>query len=188
MDLQGLNDQQKQAVLSEAPSLLVLAGAGSGKTRVLTQRIAYLIQEKGVAPWQVLAFTFTNKAAGEMKDRVARALGRPVDSLWIGTFHSICSRLLRREIVHLGYASNFTIYDAGDQASLVKQILKQGHMEDQGMSPRAILSAISLLKNRGIPVEEALDRAENPVDLLVARVYRAYEGAKKKTMPWTSTT
>lgn len=180
MDLQGLNDQQKQAVLSEAPSLLVLAGAGSGKTRVLTQRIAYLIQEKGVAPWQVLAFTFTNKAAGEMKDRVARALDRPVDSLWIGTFHSICSRLLRREIVHLGYASNFTIYDAGDQASLVKQILKQGHMEDQGMSPRAILSAISLLKNRGIPVDEALDRADNPVDLLVARVYRAYEGAKKK--------
>ena len=180
MDMQGLNPVQKEAVLTESPSLLVLAGAGSGKTRVLTQRIAYLIKEKGVAPWQILAFTFTNKAAGEMKERVGRALDRPVDSLWIGTFHSICSRLLRREIDRLGYESNFTIYDSGDQTTLVKQIIKERQLSDQGVSPRAILSAISLLKNRGTPADEALDRAETPVDLLVAKVFRAYESAKKK--------
>src|SRR3712207_2083112 len=98
MDLSTLNERQKQAVCSDAEALLILAGAGSGKTKVLTSRIARLIQTQGVADWQILAFTFTNKAAAEMKARVAKALNQAVDSLWIGTFHSVCSRILRREI------------------------------------------------------------------------------------------
>ena len=179
MNLENLNPQQKKAVLSKAPSLLVLAGAGSGKTRVLTERIAYLIQEEEVPSWAIAAFTFTNKAAREMKERVAKALGRPVDSMWIGTFHSLCARILRREIAPLGYTSSFTIYDSQDQKALVKRICKEAQVQSRGITPASFLSAISKLKNQGTSPEEAKREASNFIEEVQAQVYGLYEKEKK---------
>jgi len=118
----GLNDRQREAVFHTEGPLLVLAGAGSGKTRALTHRIAYLIEEKNVSPWNILAITFTNKAAGEMKERVAK-LVEYGDSVWVATFHSTCVRILRRYIDRLGYDTDFTIYDSDDQKSVLKQVI-----------------------------------------------------------------
>ena len=119
-----LNEQQKEAVYHTEGPLLILAGAGSGKTRVLTHRIAYLIEEKGVNPWNILAITFTNKAAGEMRERVDRLVGFGSESIWVSTFHSMCVRILRRHIELLGYDNSFTIYDTDDQKTLMKDICK----------------------------------------------------------------
>ena len=127
----ALNPQQAAAVRHPGGPLLVLAGAGSGKTRVLTARIAYLIQEQGVAPQRIFAVTFTNKAAGEMRSRVATLLGANPKGLWIGTFHSLSARLLRREAALLGFGPNFTIYDQDDSESFIKRLLEQ-----RGLSPR----------------------------------------------------
>ena len=124
MDLNQLNDRQRQAVLTTEGPVLVLAGAGSGKTKVLTTRIAYLMEQKLANRYEIVAITFTNKAASEMKDRVSKLLNADVSDMWIGTFHSICTRILRRDITHIGYNSSFTIYDREDQKSLVKEILK----------------------------------------------------------------
>ena len=121
MDLSTLNDRQREAVQTTEGPLLVLAGAGSGKTRVLTHRIAYLIQENGVAPWNILALTFTNKAAGEMRERVGKLVGTGVNDMWVMTFHSACARILRSEIEALGYERTFVIYDDADQQSLLKK-------------------------------------------------------------------
>ncbi|MDU5230241.1 MAG: UvrD-helicase domain-containing protein, partial [Anaerococcus sp.] len=121
MNLEGLNDKQAEAVLHKKGPLLVLAGAGSGKTRVLTTSIANLIDNEGIDPRNILAITFTNKAANEMKDRVASLLNMDVSHLWIGTFHSICARILRMNIEKIGYSSNFTIYDTNDQRTLIKE-------------------------------------------------------------------
>lgn len=121
----SLNDRQKEAVYCTEGPLLVLAGAGSGKTRVLTHRIAYLIEEKHVQPWNILAITFTNKAAGEMRERVDNLVGFGSDSIWVSTFHSMCVRILRRYIDRLGYDNNFTIYDADDQKTVIKTICKR---------------------------------------------------------------
>lgn len=175
MDLSSLNKEQKEAVLSDKKSLLILAGAGSGKTRVLTSKIAYLIQEKGVAPWQVLAFTFTNKAANEMKERVGRALGRPVDSMWIGTFHSICSRLLRREIHRLGYTSSYTIYDGGDQKTLVKKIMKELTISNKDLHPSYVIDQISKAKNLGWSPKTYKEETNNPFTNQIASIFRSYE-------------
>ena len=120
-----LNPKQKEAVLHTDGPLLILAGAGSGKTRVLTHRIAYLIDECGVNPWNIMAITFTNKAAGEMRERVDDLVGFGAESIWVSTFHSSCVRILRRHIEALGYSSNFTIYDSDDQKTLMKQVLKK---------------------------------------------------------------
>ena len=120
-----LNDRQKEAVLHTDGPLLILAGAGSGKTRVLTHRIAYLIAEKGVNPWNILAITFTNKAAHEMRERVDKIAGSEGGSVWVSTFHSTCVRILRRHIDRLGYDNNFTIYDADDQKTLIKEICRK---------------------------------------------------------------
>ena len=117
-----LNDRQKEAVFCTEGPLLVLAGAGSGKTRVLTHRIAYLIEEQGVNPWNIMAITFTNKAAGEMRDRVDNLVGFGSESVWVSTFHSSCVRILRRFIDHLGYNTNFSIYDTDDQKTLMRRI------------------------------------------------------------------
>nr|WP_072514073.1 UvrD-helicase domain-containing protein [Ndongobacter massiliensis] len=179
MDLKTLNPEQKEAVLFGDGALLLLAGAGSGKTRVLTSRIAYLIEERGVAPGEILAFTFTNKAAGEMKERVAQALHRSVNGLWIGTFHSVCARLLRREIDALGYDANFAIYDTSDQRTLIKQILREDGKGEQSASPAALLHAISTWKNEGVSAETAETSASDPVEREAARVYARYERAKK---------
>ena len=119
-----LNEQQKEAVLHTEGPLLILAGAGSGKTRVLTHRIAYLIEEQGVNPWNILAITFTNKAAGEMRERVDKLVGFGAESIWVSTFHSTCVRILRRHIDLLGYDNNFTIYDSDDQKTLMKDVCK----------------------------------------------------------------
>ena len=118
----GLNKEQQEAVLTTEGPLLILAGAGSGKTRVLTHRTAYLIEEKGVNPYNILAITFTNKAAGEMRDRIDQMVGYGSESIWVSTFHSTCVRILRRYIDRLGYGTNFTIYDAEDQKTLIKDI------------------------------------------------------------------
>lgn len=180
MELNRLNEKQKEAVLSEDRSLLVLAGAGSGKTRVLTQRIARLIVEKNVPKSAILAFTFTNKAANEMKERIAQELGKPVDSMWIGTFHSICNRILRRDIGLLGYSRDFTIYDSADQKTLIKQIIKQFNYDSNGMNPSSILASISDLKNRGVGPEEAISSANKPMETMIAGVFFHYEKEKKK--------
>ena len=119
-----LNEPQREAVFQTEGPLLILAGAGSGKTRVLTHRIAYLIEEQGVNPWNILAITFTNKAAGEMRDRVDQLVGFGSESIWVSTFHSMCVRILRRHIELLGYDTNFTIYDTDDQKTLMKDVCK----------------------------------------------------------------
>lgn len=147
--LKGLNERQKEAVLCCDRPLLILAGAGSGKTKVLTTKIAYIIEENLASKYEILAITFTNKAATEMKDRVSKLLGEDVDSLWIGTFHSICTRILRREISHIGYSNNFTIYDRTDQQSLVKEILREKNIEVKSFQINAFLSAVSSAKNIG---------------------------------------
>ena len=121
----SLNEQQREAVYHTEGPLLILAGAGSGKTRVLTHRIAYLMEEKGVNPWNILAITFTNKAAGEMRERVDRLVSFGAESVWVRTFHSACVRILRRHIERLGYENNFTIYDSDDQKTLMKEICKR---------------------------------------------------------------
>ena len=125
-----LNDRQKEAVFYTEGPLLILAGAGSGKTRVLTHRIAYLIAEKGINPWNILAITFTNKAAREMKERVA-AITEKGDEVWVSTFHSTCVKLLRREIDKIGYSNRFSIYDSDDSERLIKLVLKELNIDDK---------------------------------------------------------
>ncbi|WHH61386.1 DNA helicase PcrA [Petroclostridium sp. X23] len=145
--LEGLNDKQKEAVLCTDGPLLILAGAGSGKTRVLTYRIAYLLQEKKVAPWSILAITFTNKAAKEMKERLERLVGDQINDMWVSTFHSACVRMLRRDIEKLGYERNFVIFDYADQQTVVKDCLKELRLNDKNFPPRSVLSEISKAKD-----------------------------------------
>lgn len=138
----SLNPEQYAAVRHDRGPLLILAGAGSGKTRVLTHRIAYLIDERNVSPYQILAITFTNKAAKEMKERVEKTVGEPSANIWVSTFHSTCVRILRRFIEHIGYDRNFTIYDADDQKALMKDVLKKLQIDTKQMKEKAFLSAI----------------------------------------------
>lgn len=144
--LNGLNPQQQNAVKATDGPLLIMAGAGSGKTRVLTHRIAYLMVEKGVNPYNILAITFTNKAAREMRDRIHNMMGGAADDIWISTFHSMCVRILRRDIDRIGYNRNFTILDATDQQSVIKSILKDKNLDPKKFDPRAILGSISSAK------------------------------------------
>ena len=120
-----LNDRQREAVFKTKGPVLILAGAGSGKTRVLTHRISYLIEHEGVKPWNILAITFTNKAAGEMRERVDDLIGHGAEQIWVSTFHSTCVRILRRYIDHLGYSTNFTIYDTDDSKNIIKEVCKK---------------------------------------------------------------
>ncbi len=149
-----LNDMQKEAVLHTEGPLLILAGAGSGKTRVLTHRIAYLIAEKNVKPWNILAITFTNKAAGEMRERVDKMVEYGAESVWVSTFHAMCVRILRRFIDRIGYERNFSIYDADDQKSLMKDICKQLEIDTRTMKEKSILAAISSAKDELISPDE----------------------------------
>lgn len=171
-----LNEQQKEAVLHTEGPLLILAGAGSGKTRVLTHRIAYLIEEMGVNPWNILAITFTNKAAGEMRERVDRLVGYGSESIWVSTFHSMCVRILRRHIALLGYDTNFTIYDTDDQKTLMKDVCKLLQVDTKIYKERALLSAISHAKDELITPEEFRIQAEGDYSRRkIAEVYEEYE-------------
>ena len=176
-----LNPMQKEAVLHTEGPLLVLAGAGSGKTRVLTHRIAYLIEEKGINPWNILAITFTNKAAGEMRERVDKLVGFGADSIWVSTFHSSCVRILRRHIESLGYTTNFTIYDTDDQKTLMRNVLKGLEMDPKLYKDRAMLSVISTAKNELISaVEFELNASGDFRQKKVAQVYKEYQSQLKK--------
>ena len=145
--LEGLNDKQYEAVVNTEGPCLIIAGAGSGKTKVLTHKIAYLISEKNVKPWDILAFTFTNKAANEMKTRVEGLIGDMASDMWMGTFHSICVRILRKQIDRIGFGTSFVIFDTSDQKTLIKQIIKNQNLDDKLFSDRSVLSEISNAKN-----------------------------------------
>lgn len=176
-----LNEQQKQGVFTVEGPVLLLAGAGSGKTRVLTHRIAYLIEEMGVNPWNIMAITFTNKAAGEMKERVEDLVGFGSDSIWVTTFHSTCVRILRRYIDRLGYDTNFVIYDTDDQKTLVKDICKKLNIDTKMLKERAIMSAISSAKDELIsPNEYSLGSGGDYRKQKIAAVYQEYQTALKK--------
>lgn len=172
--IQSLNTDQQQAVQAEDGPILVLAGAGSGKTRVLTHRIAYLILERGVAPWQILAMTFTKKAAGEMSERVSK-LVQTESTPWIGTFHSIFSKILRYEVHHLNYTSDFVIYDSDDQVRLLKSIMDQQSISTQQYTPKSILSQISRAKNNFVSTDNFEKGAITPLDKTIAKLYRLYQ-------------
>ena len=159
--LANLNEQQQAAVKTTEGPLLIMAGAGSGKTRVLTHRIAYLMAEKHVAPWNILAITFTNKAAREMKERVQALLGGAAEEIWISTFHSMCVRILRRDIDRIGIDRNFSILDTTDQLSVVKNILKEKNIDPKKFDPRAILGTISNAKNELLTPEKFEKKASS---------------------------
>lgn len=176
-----LNPMQKEAVLHTEGPLLVLAGAGSGKTRVLTHRIAYLIEEKGINPWNIMAITFTNKAAGEMRERVDRLVGFGAESIWVSTFHSTCVRILRRHIESLGYTTNFTIYDSDDQKTLMRQVLKTLDIDPKLYKDRAMLGFISTAKNELISAAEyELNNQGDFRQKKIASIYKEYQNQLKK--------
>lgn len=178
--LDELNPQQREAVLQTEGPVLVLAGAGSGKTRVLTFRIAHLIASRTAQPGDILAMTFTNKAAGEMRERVEQLVPTSIRGMWVGTFHSLFARLLRREADRIGYDRNFTIYDANDQLALVKLILKDLKISSQNMSPKALNHKISRAKNAMQDPQQYELNANNPDKELVASVYKVYEKRLKE--------
>ncbi len=173
--LSDLNPVQQKAVLETEGPLLVFAGAGSGKTRVLTYRIAYLIQERGVAPWNIFAVTFTNKAADEMRERVGRLLGGSVKGTWISTFHSACARILRQHIEHLGFNRNFVIYDDEDQERHLKTIMKELNLDFKMFPPRAIQSGLDQLKNAGVTPDQYSPNPYNIFQKRLAVVYERYQ-------------
>ncbi len=175
--LTRLNPAQREAVLHFEGPLLVLAGAGSGKTRVLTTRIARLIEEHGVDPQRILAVTFTNKAAGEMRERVERALGETPAGMWVGTFHSIGARLLRREARHVGRTPSFTIYDADESLAVVKRVMEQLRILPKQFAPKAIHALISDAKNALVSPDEYAAVARDPLSRAAAQVYGALETA-----------
>ncbi len=182
MDLSGLNARQREAVLHTEGPLLVMAGAGSGKTRVLTQRIAYLIKEKGVMPYNILALTFTNKAANEMKERISKAVGTNIREVWAGTFHSVCAKILRIEAESIGFTSDFAIYDAADQLSVIKKIMKSLNINDEELKPKFVISEISRAKNSMIDYkdyEENLSTRDKTYEDVV-RIYALYQDYLKK--------
>lgn len=176
-----LNPKQKEAVFCTEGPLLILAGAGSGKTRVLTYRIAHLIEDEGVNPWNIMAITFTNKAAGEMRERVDQQVQFGSESIWVSTFHSSCVRILRRHIDFLGYDTSFSIYDTDDQKTLLKQILKAMQLDSKLFKERAVLSQISNAKNELITPEEfLLNNSGDYHDRKVGEVYQEYQKRLKQ--------
>ncbi len=176
--LSSLNPEQQQAVRHTSGALLILAGAGSGKTRVIAHRIAHLISERQAASDQLLAVTFTNKAAEEMRTRVETLLGADCRSMWISTFHALCARILRREAPHVGLSRDFVIYDTTDQQAVMKQLLKDSHLDDSTYQPRAMLARISTAKNR-MEGPESFATSWSPRDREVARLYEGYQKALK---------
>ena len=170
-----LNDRQQEAVFHTEGPLLVLAGAGSGKTRVLTHRIAYLIEEKGVNPWNIMAITFTNKAAEEMRNRVDRLIGFGSESIWVATFHSTCARILRRYIDQIGFGTNFSIYDTDDQKAVIRQVMKKMDLDSKIYREKVLLSAISSAKNEFISPQEMEESAMDLQQKKIAQAYNEYQ-------------
>lgn len=176
-----LNERQKQAVMQTQGPVLILAGAGSGKTRVLTHRVAYLIDREGVAPYHILAITFTNKAAGEMRERVDKIVGFGAEQIWVSTFHSTCVRILRRYIDRLGYDNHFTIYDTDDQKGIMKEVCKKLQIDTKTLKERTILSAISSAKDELIdPIQYEMQNGYDYNGGKIAKAYRAYQETLKK--------
>jgi len=173
--LDGLNDQQRRAVQHAGSPLLVVAGAGSGKTRVLTRRIAYLLAERDVHPGQIMAITFTNKAAAEMRERVVELVGRRANPMWVSTFHSMCVRVLRREATTLGMKSSFSVYDADDTRRLITLVSRDLDIDPKRYTARGLAAAISNLKNELVVPEEATDKAANDFERRTAEVYVEYQ-------------
>src|SRR3954451_3475629 len=180
--LETLNPEQRDAVLHIKGPLLILAGAGSGKTRVITSRIAYLVGDGHAQPHEILAVTFTNKAAGEMRARVEALLGADCGRMWVSTFHSLCARLLRREGPAVQLSRDFVIYDSSDQLTVVKQALKELNIDDSFIQPRAALSRISHAKNKmETPEAMASSAGWNRRDEQIAKVYEHYLAALKES-------
>lgn len=176
MDINTLNDKQKEALLATEGPLLILAGAGSGKTKVVTSKIAYLIEELKVPSWKILAITFTNKAANEMRERVAKLIDEDISSMWIGTFHSICVRILRRNIEKLGYKSSFTIYDRDDQITVAKEAIAELSLDKDVYKARTIVNDISNIKSDGLSPDEYLNvNKGNFFKENLAKIYEIYE-------------
>ena len=176
-----LNDKQREAVYQTEGPVLILAGAGSGKTRVLTHRIAYLIENGGVEPWHILAITFTNKAAGEMRERVDNLIGHGSEQIWVSTFHSACVRILRRYIDRIGYDTNFTIYDMDDSRNLIKEVCKKLQIDTKTLKERRLMTAISAAKNElTAPEEYEKNAAGDFIGQKIAGVYREYQSALKR--------
>lgn len=173
--LNGMNPKQKEAVVCTEGPLLLMAGAGSGKTRVLTHRIAYLIEEKGINPWNILAITFTNKAAKEMKERVKGLMGIEGEDVWVSTFHSMCVRILRRDVDHIGYSRNFTIIDSSEQLTLMKRVLKELNIDPKKYDPRSILGAISNAKNGLLTPADYQETQGDFFTQIVGRCYEIYQ-------------
>ncbi len=189
--LEGLNDPQREAVRHEGVPLLVVAGAGSGKTRVLTRRIAYLIAVRKAHPGSILAITFTNKAAAEMKERVSELVGNRARIMWVSTFHSACVRILRKEVEHLGYErlkSNFSIYDAQDQKRLITLVLNDLELDPRRYQPGPVLHWISNHKNELREPAEVTASASNAIDEAYAAAYTTYQRRLRERTPSTSTT
>ena len=179
--LDELNDKQQEAVVNTEGPCLIIAGAGSGKTKVLTHKIAYLIEEKHVAPWNILAITFTNKAANEMKERVEKLIGEIAKDMWIGTFHAVCVKILRKFIDRIGYDSSFVIFDTTDQKSMIKKIVKELDLDDKVFSDRGVLSEISNAKNEMLTPEQFSVKAGNDFRLSkIADVYIKYQEKLKE--------
>ena len=174
--LEGLNDKQYEAIVNTEGPCLVIAGAGSGKTKVLTHKIAYLIDQKGAKPWDILAITFTNKAANEMKERIINLVGDIAKDIWMGTFHSICVRILRRFIDRIGFDSSFIIFDTSDQRTLIKACLKDLSIDDKLFTDRSVLSEISNAKNEMLEPEQYTIRANGDFRKeKIATVYELYQ-------------
>ena len=179
--LEGLNNKQKEAVLQTEGPCLVIAGAGSGKTKVLTHKIAYLIEEKDIKPWNILAITFTNKAANEMKERITKLIGENANNMWIGTFHSICVRILRKYIDRIGFNSDFVIFDTSDQRTLIKQCIKQMNLDDKIFTDRSVLAEISNAKNEMLtPMQYNLRTNGEIRKQKIAGVYEIYQRKLKE--------
>ena len=176
--LKGLNDKQYEAVVTTNGPVLIIAGAGSGKTKVLTHKIAYLMQEKNISPWNILAITFTNKAANEMKERITNIVGEQAQNIWMGTFHSICVRILRKHIDKIGYDSSFIIFDTTDQKTLVKKCIKDLNLDEKNYAERAVLSEISNSKNQMLEPDQYL--AINKGDFRKEKIGEVYELYQKR--------
>ena len=180
--LEGLNAQQAAAVTDRGPALLIVAGAGSGKTKVLTHRIAHLLANKEAWPSQILAITFTNKAANEMKERVHSLLGNVADGMWIKTFHSACLQILRREASRLGHDANFSVYDTGDTKALIKRLIRESGSDIEGLKPQTVAARISNAKNELKDADDfySLIDSSNPKDRAIAEIFTQYQAALRK--------
>ncbi|MCM1050242.1 MAG: UvrD-helicase domain-containing protein, partial [Clostridiales bacterium] len=176
-----LNEQQKKAVFTTRGPVLILAGAGSGKTRALTHRIAYLMEEEGVNPYHIMAITFTNKAAGEMRERVNNLIGYGAEAVWVSTFHSSCVRILRRYIDRLGFDNHFAIYDTDDQKGIIKEVCKKLSIDTKMLKERTILGAISSAKDELIsPVEYEMQNIGDYNGSRIAKAYQEYQATLRK--------